>query len=98
MFENPRPSRILAILGALFGGLVATACATGPDGHGAISDANVVRWVQKAVAERLPTAYDKRFDEVAWVTDIRSAIQLGTEYNRPIFLLTVDGRINTGRC
>jgi hypothetical protein len=39
-----------------------------------------------------------RFDEIGWVTDIRTALRLGKEYNRPIFLYTGDGRINTGRC
>ena len=63
-----------------------------------ISDAKVVRWVEKTVAERQPRAEDKRFDEIAWVTDLRTAINLGKESNRPIFLFTGDGRINTGRC
>jgi hypothetical protein len=63
-----------------------------------VSDGKVVAWVAKTVAERQPTADDKRFDEIGWVTDIRTAITLGKQHNRPIFLLTVDGRINTGRC
>ena len=63
-----------------------------------ISDSKVVRWVEKAVAERQPRPEDKRFDEIGWVTDIRTAIKLGMEHNRPIFLTTGDGRINTGRC
>jgi len=50
------------------------------------------------VVERQPTAPDKRFDEIGWVTDIRTALRLGKEYNRPIFLYTGDGRMNTGRC
>ncbi|HKW94483.1 MAG TPA: hypothetical protein VJX92_21540 [Methylomirabilota bacterium] len=58
----------------------------------------MVRWVDRTVAERQATTEDKRFDEIGWVTDIRTAIRLGTEYNRPIFLYTGDGRINTGRC
>lgn len=98
MFEKMRPPRVLPILGFLLGGVIATACATSADGRGRISDANVVGWVAKTVAERQPTPQDKRFDEIAWVTDIRTAIQLGKEYNRPIFLVTVNGRINTGRC
>jgi hypothetical protein len=78
----------------LFGSAVATSCATG----GSLSDGQVVSWVQRTVAERQATVEDKRFDEIGWVTDIRTAIQLGKEYNRPIFLYTGDGRINTGRC
>jgi predicted small secreted protein len=82
------------VIAVLLGGLVVTACATA----GGMSDGSVVRWVGKTVAERQATAEDKHFDEIGWVTDIRTAIQLGKEYNRPIFLYTGDGRINTGRC
>jgi len=78
--------------------LVSGACATQPLGWSFISDAKVVRWVEKTVAERQPAAGGKHFDEIAWVTDIRTAIQLGKQYNRPIFLYTGDGRINTRRC
>lgn len=80
--------------GLLFGSLIATGCATG----GTVSDGGVVRWVEKTVVELQPTPAEKRFDEIGWVTDIRTAINLGKEHNRPIFLYTGDGRINTGRC
>ena len=80
--------------GLLIGGLIANGCVTGA----AVSDDRVVRWVEKAVVDRQPTPEDKRFDEIGWVTDIRTAINLGQEYKRPIFLYTGDGRINTGRC
>ncbi len=83
----------LVILGLLLGGVVATTWA-----KDSISDRKVVRWVEKTVAERQPPPEDKRFDEIGWVTDIRTAIQLGKEHNRPIVLYTGDGRINTGRC
>ena len=93
MIQDRRPPRAAWILGLLLGGVVATSCSLGT-----ISDARVVRWVEKTVEERQPPAEDKRFDEIAWVTDIRTAIALGKEYNRPIVLYTGDGRINTGRC
>ena len=94
MRERTRSSRGLLIVGLLLGGGVATACATGAG----IPDAKVVRWVEKTVAERQAPAEDKRFDEIGWVTDVRTAIELGKEHNRPIYLFTGDGRINTGRC
>ncbi len=93
MAEQTRALRVLLIPAVLLAVGVATACATGP-----VSDAKVVPWVEKAVAERQPTAADKRFDEIAWVTDVRTAIKLGKEHNRPIFYYHGDGRINTGRC
>jgi hypothetical protein len=93
MIQDTRAPRAALILGLLLGGVVATSCS-----FGTISDARVVRWVEQTVDERQPPAEDKRFDEIAWVTDIRTAIALGKEYNRPIVLYTGDGRINTGRC
>jgi hypothetical protein len=97
MFKNVKYSVLLwLLLALLISGVVTTACATG--GFEGISDGNVVRWVEKTVAERQPTPADKLFDRIAWVTDIRTAIQLGKEHNRPIFLSNGDGRINTGRC
>ncbi len=93
MIQDTRPRRTASILGLLLGGVFATSCSLGTT-----SDANVVRWVEKTVAERQPAREDKRFDEIGWVTDIRTAIKLGKEHNRPIFLYTGDGRINTGRC
>jgi hypothetical protein len=77
--------------GVIIGSLIATGCGT-------ISDGSVVHWVEKTVAERQVTPEDKRFDEISWVTDIRTAINLGKEHTRPIFLYTGTGRINTGRC
>jgi hypothetical protein len=61
-------------------------------------DSEVVAWVAKAVADRQPTAQERRLDEIGWVKDIRSAIELGKKHNRPIFLFTMKGRINLGRC
>jgi hypothetical protein len=86
----------LTCLALLMGGLLLGSCAT--FAQGTISDATVVRWVDKTVTERQPAAEDKRFDEIAWASDIRAAIKLGREHNRPIVLFTGDGRINTGRC
>jgi hypothetical protein len=64
----------------------------------AVADGEIVAWVAKRVEERQPSAQDRRFDEVGWATELRTAINLGKEHNRPIFLFTMDGRINTGRC
>jgi hypothetical protein len=93
MIDWTRSVLLLAVGGLVLGGVLTPAVA-----RDEISDAEVVRWVEKTVAERQPPAEDKRFDEIGWVTDIRTAIKLGKEYNRPIFLYTGDGRINTGRC
>jgi len=94
MGEHTRRPRGVLIGGLFIGSLIAVGCATG----GTISDGNVVHWVEKTVAERQASAGDKRFDEIAWVTDLRTAINLGKEHRRPSFFYTGDGRINTARC
>jgi hypothetical protein len=96
MIEQRHAYGAVLAVGLVVGAIMA---GTAPAGAGdRISDGKVVRWVDKTVAERQATAEDKRFDEIGWVTDIRTAIRLGKENNRPTFLYIGDGRINTGRC
>lgn len=50
-------------------------------------------------AEACQAAPDERkFDQIGWATQILEAEKLAKEHNRPVFLFTHDGRINTGRC
>jgi hypothetical protein len=55
-------------------------------------------WIEERVRALQPTAKEKRFDEIGWASDIRSAEKLARENNRPVFLFTHDGRMNIGRC
>ena len=55
-------------------------------------------WVEQRIEELQPAAKEKRFDEIGWARDIRSAEKLAQENNRPVFLFTHDGRMNIGRC
>ena len=68
------------------------------DGKQTIADSEVRAWVAKRIEERKPSARDRRFDEIGWTTELSTAIRLGKEHKRPIFLFTMDGRINIGRC
>jgi hypothetical protein len=54
--------------------------------------------VEEKVHAALPTKAEKRFDEIGWAADIRTAERLARQHGRPILLFTHDGRINTGRC
>jgi hypothetical protein len=54
--------------------------------------------VDERVAEWWPTADEKRFDAIGWAPDLRTARKLAAEHDRPVFLFTMDGRVNTGRC
>jgi hypothetical protein len=54
--------------------------------------------VDRKLAEWQLTPAERRFDEIGWAADLRTARRLAAEHDRPIFLFTMDGRVNTGRC
>jgi hypothetical protein len=55
-------------------------------------------WVAEKVEACQPTAKERKFDQIGWLTDVREAKRLAKEHNRPLFLFTHDGRMATGRC
>jgi len=55
-------------------------------------------WIDARVDAWQPTKDERRFDDIAWVADLRTALKLGKEHNRPIFLFTHDGHMQIGRC
>lgn len=54
--------------------------------------------VDERAAAWWPTPEEKKFDRIGWAADIRTARKLAAEQQRPVFLFTMDGRVNTGRC
>lgn len=63
-----------------------------------IPGGQVVSWTQTRVMEWQPKAGEHRFDEIGWAKDIRTARRLAQQSERPVFVFTMDGRINLGRC
>lgn len=63
-----------------------------------VSDDELVSFVEKRIREWQPTAEERRFDEIGWVTNIRDAERLAAEHQRPLFYFTHDGRMAIGRC
>jgi hypothetical protein len=64
----------------------------GPDAdHGAAR-------IDERVAALQPTADERRIDQIGWARDIRSALRIGRDHGRPVFLFTMDGRFSIGRC
>ena len=55
-------------------------------------------WVDQRVAEWQMKPSERKFDQIGWLTDIRSALELAKKSNRPVFLFTHDGRMAIGRC
>jgi hypothetical protein len=62
------------------------------------ADDRVQALVDARVAEWWPKPAEKRFDRIGWTADIRTARKLAAEHHRPVFLFTMDGRVNLGRC
>jgi hypothetical protein len=54
--------------------------------------------IDRRVADWQPTRDERRFDDIPWVEDLRTALKLAKKSDRPVFLFTHDGRMNIGRC
>ena len=54
--------------------------------------------VEQRVREWQPAASERRWEQIGWAKDIRDALRLARQANRPIFLFTHDGRLSVGRC
>jgi hypothetical protein len=59
---------------------------------------DLAAWVDQKVAQCAPKPEERGFDRTGWLTDIRAALALAKEHNRPVFLFTHDGRMGVGRC
>jgi hypothetical protein len=54
--------------------------------------------VENQVREWQPTKQERRIDEIGWAKDLREALRLGKENNRPIFVFAYGGQMAVGRC
>lgn len=63
-----------------------------------LKDDKLVEAVQKKVREIQPSREEKRFDEIGWAPSIVDARAISQKLNRPVFLFTYNGNIDTGRC
>jgi hypothetical protein len=61
-------------------------------------DAQLKRTVADRIEAWKATPEEKRFDQIGWAPDLRTARRLAAEHRRPVFLFTMDGRVNLGRC
>ena len=80
------------------GWIAASSAASAPLPASEARRANDYAWVQSRAKQLEPTANERRIDEIGWARDIREAERLAKANQRPVFLFTHDGRINTGRC
>lgn len=61
-------------------------------------DAELVPTVDRRFAGYWLTPEERAFDRIGWAADLLTARKLAAEHGRPVFLFTMDGRVNTGRC
>jgi len=61
-------------------------------------DKNDLAWIDRRIEAWQPTKDERRFDDIAWATDLRTAMKLAKQHNRPVFLFTHDGHMAIGRC
>jgi len=55
--------------------------------------ARIDQWIQAWQ----PTEMDRKFEEIGWAKDIPTAIKLGKQHGRPVFVFTHKGQVNLGR-
>jgi hypothetical protein len=84
--------------GEVFGVALGLAALLAGGAGGKVADDEVAAWADARVKEWQPKPEERRFDEIGWAKDIRTALKLAKEHGRPVFLFTMDGRINLGRC
>jgi len=84
--------RLIAILTAT---TIASVCGIS---SAEVSDKYLVSWVEQR-AEKLETRFSNRpMDQIGWAESLGRALAVAKEHNRPVFLFTLEGHMNTGRC
>ena len=63
-----------------------------------VADDYVLQWVGKLAKELNEKFAVRPFEYIGWAKDLRTAQALAKEHDRPIFLFTLNGQMNTGRC
>jgi hypothetical protein len=61
-------------------------------------DSRDAAWVKSRVREWQPTPAEKRWESIGWITSLSDALRLAKTRRRPVFLFTLDGKMNLGRC
>ena len=67
-------------------------------GEAQVSDRYLPTWVQHRADVLSAKFADRPFEKIGWVEDLPSALKLAAEHDRPVFLFTHNGRMDTGRC
>jgi hypothetical protein len=63
-----------------------------------LPDDGLVAQVEKQIRSIQPTREERRYDLIGWAPDTATAEAAAKKANRPVYLFTYDGNIDTGRC
>lgn len=83
--------RLLIATLAVFGSILSVADA-------AVSDRFLPQWLKQRSRTMEAQFGRQPFERIGWAEDLKTAYQLGAKHNRPVFVFTHDGHINSGRC
>ena len=89
-------STIIVVILLVIGAAVAAETANVPAAKPAMNED--LAWVNKRIQQYQPRPEEKRFDQIAWASDIVEAVRLARETHRGVFYFTHDGRMGEGRC
>jgi RNA polymerase sigma factor (sigma-70 family) len=54
--------------------------------------------IEQRVLALQPSPDERKLDRIGWARDVRDALQLAAQHQRPVFLFMHTGKIETGRC
>ena len=75
-----------------------SAVLTAAVGITAVAAERDAKWVDQRIREWQPTEREKRWESIGWVSNLSTAQKLAREQKRPVFMFTLDGKMNVGRC
>lgn len=63
-----------------------------------LEDGGLAVSVEQRVHEWQPNSPERRLDEISWASDLRTALRLARQHQRPLLVLDFGGDIATARC
>jgi hypothetical protein len=99
--NRKKPAALLLV--AAMAWLHAMIHSSGADNHTfasepTVTNAGLVPLVHQRIREWQPTRDERMIDAIGWARTILDGERLARQHGRPLFLFTLDGRMDLGRC
>lgn len=88
----PRAATTLAFLLCFLHPCMLTEC------NGQVADGYLRKWVTKNAQEMNSRLVPGAFQTLGWASSIRQSLDLAKKHDRLVFLFTLDGDLDSGRC